>query len=106
MVKLSKLESVKRIKIINAILNWKGKTSKRIPCKRRYKIEKRIKAHNKKLTRENKKNGKSTTKSGSKLKDFHIPNKCPFKNELLNQAEEMKKQVIYKNTKNKNKILF
>ncbi len=44
------------------------------------------------MAKENKKNGKST-KGGSKLKDFHIPNKCPFKNELLNQAEEMKKQV-------------
>ncbi|CAB3403998.1 unnamed protein product [Caenorhabditis bovis] len=60
------------------------KTSKRVSCAKRYKIEKKVREHNKKVKRNAKKNG--TTKK--KEKPLQVPNSCPFKEEVLLQAEQ------------------
>ena len=63
------------------------KKSKRQTCKKRYKIEKKVREHNKKLRKETK--GK---KSRSK-KDPGIPNSFPFKEEVLREAEIRKQRL-------------
>lgn len=63
--------------------------SKRITCKRRYRIEKKIKDHNKK---ESKKAIKKQRKS--KAKTMVVPNKFPMKEELLQEAERQKQAAI------------
>ncbi|KAK6633630.1 hypothetical protein RUM44_004237 [Polyplax serrata] len=71
------------------------KPSKRQSCRKRYKIEKKIREHNRKKRREAK---KSARKPSKKL--IHIPNICPFKESILNDAKEYKdykekeKQII------------
>uniref|UniRef100_T1ILS6 Guanine nucleotide-binding protein-like 3 homolog n=1 Tax=Strigamia maritima TaxID=126957 RepID=T1ILS6_STRMM len=64
------------------------KRSKRVPARRRYKVEKRVRQHNKKLRREAKKNPKTKSK-----KDPGVPNSLPFKEEILQEAEERKRQA-------------
>lgn len=63
--------------------------SKRITCKRRYRIEKKIKDHNKK----EKKRGIVKLKK-NKTKIQVIPNKFPGKEQLLEQAQQMKEQAL------------
>jgi nuclear GTP-binding protein len=65
------------------------KPSRRKSCKKRYKIEKKVKDHNRKLKKEEKKKGPK--KLGQKL--ISIPNKCPFKEDLLNEAEKRRAQL-------------
>ncbi|XP_035457750.2 guanine nucleotide-binding protein-like 3 homolog [Spodoptera frugiperda] len=62
------------------------KPSKRQPARLRYKIEKKVKQHNKKLKKESKKNPKSR-----KAKPIQIPNECPFKDDILKEVEAVKK---------------
>ncbi|KAH9645516.1 hypothetical protein HF086_000044 [Spodoptera exigua] len=62
------------------------KPSKRQPARLRYKIEKKVKEHNRKLKKENKKNPKS-----KKAKPIQIPNGCPFKDDILKEVEAVKK---------------
>ncbi|KAK3927989.1 Guanine nucleotide-binding protein-like 3-like protein [Frankliniella fusca] len=62
------------------------KQSKRVPARRRYKIEKRVRQHNKKKRREEKKNPKA--KKANKM--IIVPSVCPFKEEILKEAEEFK----------------
>lgn len=53
----------------------------------RYKIEKKIRQHNKKQRRDAKKNPKKT-----KRDIIQIPNICPFKEDILKEVETLKKQ--------------
>jgi len=64
--------------------------SKRLTLHQKYKIEKRIKQHDKKARREARKNPK---KSSKKDKVIGIPNNFPFKEELLLQVEEEKRRI-------------
>ncbi|XP_076278851.1 nucleostemin 1 [Lasioglossum baleicum] len=62
------------------------KQSKRMPARKRYKIEKKVREHNRKLRKEAKKHPKM------KKKMMEVPNQCPFKEDILKEVEAMKKQ--------------
>ncbi|XP_034256182.1 guanine nucleotide-binding protein-like 3 homolog [Thrips palmi] len=71
------------------------KPSKRVSAKRRYKIEKRVRQHNKKKRRAEKKSGKGNKTN----KIIEVPNICPFKEEVLKEVDEYKqkeKEVLKK----------
>lgn len=53
----------------------------------RYKIEKKVRQHNKKLRRENRK-----TENKKKRDVVQIPNICPFKEDILKEVELLRKQ--------------
>lgn len=63
---------------------WKAK-SKRISTKTRVKVEKKVKEHAKKLKREKKKNPMKFKKS---KKDPGVPADCPFKDKILEEAQQ------------------
>lgn len=68
-----------------------NKTSKRLSCHKRYRIEKRIRDHNKKI----RKDGKNEKKTKRKIsKTFKIPNKFPLKEEILNMAEKQRDATL------------
>lgn len=62
------------------------KPSKRQPARLRYKIEKKVREHNRKVKKEAKKKPKS-----KKNKPIQIPNVCPFKEDILKEVEAVKK---------------
>lgn len=62
------------------------KPSKRIQARQRYKVEKKVREHNRKLRKEAKANPKKTSKPVS------IPNICPFKEDILKEIAELKRQ--------------
>ncbi|KAK9877050.1 hypothetical protein WA026_016079 [Henosepilachna vigintioctopunctata] len=62
------------------------KPSKRQPARQRYKIEKKVREHNRKVRKESKKNSKKNKRS-----IIQVPNICPFKQDILNEVEQMKK---------------
>ncbi|MGH0185799.1 UNVERIFIED_CONTAM: hypothetical protein FKN15_019071, partial [Acipenser sinensis] len=64
------------------------KASKRLTCSKRYKIQKKVREHNKKLRKEAKKQKVRKVK-----KDPGIPNAAPFKEEILREAEHRKLQL-------------
>nr|CAH7762286.1 unnamed protein product [Callosobruchus chinensis] len=70
-----------------AHLNLKKK-SKRQPARQRYKILKKIRDHNKKARREAKKNP-----IRKKQEIIQVPNICPFKEDILKEAEAYKKRI-------------
>ncbi|KAI9232652.1 MAG: guanine nucleotide-binding protein-like 3, N-terminal domain-containing protein, partial [Podila humilis] len=61
--------------------------SKRIPANHRYKIEKRVKDHHRKLRKDAKSNPNAHHKN---KKDPGIPNNYPFKEQLLQQIADQK----------------
>uniref|UniRef100_A0A0F7Z7K0 Guanine nucleotide-binding protein-like 3 n=1 Tax=Crotalus adamanteus TaxID=8729 RepID=A0A0F7Z7K0_CROAD len=63
------------------------KASKRMTCHKRYKIQKKVREHNKKLRKEAKKHKHKKPK-----KDPGVPNTAPFKEEILREAEHRKQQ--------------
>lgn len=64
------------------------KKSKRMTCRKKYKIIKKVAEHKRKLKREQKKN---PTKR--KIKDPGVPNSLPFKDEILREAEQRKQRA-------------
>uniref|UniRef100_A0A8D0G9A1 Guanine nucleotide-binding protein-like 3 n=1 Tax=Sphenodon punctatus TaxID=8508 RepID=A0A8D0G9A1_SPHPU len=64
------------------------KASKRMSCHKRYKIQKKVREHKRKLKKEAKKHGHKKPK-----KDLGIPNSAPFKVEVLYEAEQRKQRL-------------
>ncbi|XP_068013996.1 guanine nucleotide-binding protein-like 3 [Melanerpes formicivorus] len=64
------------------------KASKRLTCHKRYKIQKKIREHHRKVRKEAKKRGRRKPK-----KDAGIPSAAPFKEELLREAEQRKQRL-------------
>ncbi|KAL6257538.1 hypothetical protein P5V15_011112 [Pogonomyrmex californicus] len=62
------------------------KESKRVQARKRYKIEKKVREHNRKMKKEAKKHPKK------KSKVMEVPNQCPFKEDILKEVEAMRKQ--------------
>ncbi|RLU19755.1 hypothetical protein DMN91_008312 [Ooceraea biroi] len=62
------------------------KQSKRMPARKRYKIEKKVRAHNRKMKKQAKEQSKK-----KKPKMIQVPNECPFKEDILNEIEAMRK---------------
>ncbi|TGZ58409.1 guanine nucleotide-binding protein-like 3 homolog [Temnothorax longispinosus] len=67
-------------------MKLRNKQSKRMPARKRYKIEKKVREHNRKMRKEAKKHPKK------KAKMTEIPNQCPFKENILKEIEVMRKQ--------------
>ncbi|XP_050997420.1 guanine nucleotide-binding protein-like 3 [Acomys russatus] len=64
------------------------KASKRMTCHKRYKIQKKVREHHRKLRKEAKKRGHKKPR-----KDPGVPNSAPFKEALLREAELRKQQL-------------
>ncbi|NXS62401.1 GNL3 protein, partial [Brachypteracias leptosomus] len=64
------------------------KASKRLTCHKRYKIQKKIREHHRKVRKEAKKRGRKKPK-----KDPGVPGVAPFKEELLREAEQRKQRL-------------
>ncbi|XP_047632450.1 guanine nucleotide-binding protein-like 3 isoform X1 [Phacochoerus africanus] len=64
------------------------KSSKRMTCHKRYKIQKKVREHHRKLRKEAKKRGRKKPR-----KDPGIPNSAPFKEALLREAELRKQRL-------------
>uniref|UniRef100_A0A914VG96 Guanine nucleotide-binding protein-like 3 N-terminal domain-containing protein n=1 Tax=Plectus sambesii TaxID=2011161 RepID=A0A914VG96_9BILA len=74
------------------------KPSKRMASRKRFKIEKKVKDHNRKLKKEAKKTGKYKHHTE---KPISVPNKCPFKEEILLEAEKKREQLVEEKQKKK-----
>ncbi|KAM3877963.1 guanine nucleotide-binding protein-like 3 [Diretmus argenteus] len=73
------------------------KASKRISCSKRYKIQKKVREHNRKLKKEAKKKGVSKRVK----KDPGVPSIAPFKEEVLREAEQRRLQIEEEKEKRK-----
>ncbi|XP_061840882.1 guanine nucleotide-binding protein-like 3 [Nerophis lumbriciformis] len=65
------------------------KASKRMSCSKRYKIQKKVREHNRKL----KKKAKTKGVSNRPKKDLAVPNSAPFKEEVLREAEQRRLKI-------------
>ncbi|KAK2862327.1 hypothetical protein Q5P01_001860 [Channa striata] len=65
------------------------KASKRLSCSKRYKIQKKVREHNRKLRKDAKKKGVSKRVK----KDAGVPSSAPFKEEVLREAEQRRLQI-------------
>ncbi|KAF1391437.1 hypothetical protein PFLUV_G00042110 [Perca fluviatilis] len=65
------------------------KASKRVTCSKRYKIQKKVRDHTRKLRKEAKKKGVSKRVK----KDPGVPSSAPFKEEVLREAEQRRLQI-------------
>ncbi|XP_034962044.2 guanine nucleotide-binding protein-like 3 [Zootoca vivipara] len=63
------------------------KASKRMTCHKRFKIQKKVREHNRKVRKEAKKRGHKKPK-----KDLGVPNAAPFKEQVLREAEQRKQR--------------
>ncbi|XP_054712776.1 guanine nucleotide-binding protein-like 3 homolog [Uloborus diversus] len=70
------------------MLKFHKKQSKRMSCRKKYKIIKKVQNHRRKLRREQRKN--PTIK---KPKDPGVPNSLPFKEEIINEALKRKQRA-------------
>lgn len=75
------------------------KASKRVSCAKRFKIQKKVREHNRKL----KKAAKKTGISRKPKQDVGVPNSAPFKEEVLREAEQRKQEL--EALKEQNKIV-
>lgn len=66
------------------------KKSKRVTAKKRYKIEKKVREHNRKIKRADKLKKKG--KKGRKL--IIVPGDCPFKEQILSEATFLKDSIL------------
>merc|ERR1712013_808292 len=73
------------------------KESKRMSCRKRYKIERKVREHNRKVRKEDKLNANKKKKT----KDPGIPNMYPFKEQLLKQIQEKKEKEAEEKAKRK-----
>uniref|UniRef100_A0A915MNT0 Guanine nucleotide-binding protein-like 3 N-terminal domain-containing protein n=1 Tax=Meloidogyne javanica TaxID=6303 RepID=A0A915MNT0_MELJA len=64
------------------------KPSKRLTCKKKYKIQRKVREHSKKI----KKLDKASSKNKGE-KSIAVPGKCPFKEDLLKEAETRREQI-------------
>jgi len=78
------------------------KKSKRLTCHKKYKIARKVREHNRKERKEAKKGGNSKFKQAKK--DPGVPD-CPFKEEVLKEAERRKKAAEEMKEKQKRKRL-
>ncbi|XP_053723689.1 guanine nucleotide-binding protein-like 3 isoform X1 [Synchiropus splendidus] len=65
------------------------KASKRMTCAKRFKIQKKVREHHRKVRREAKKKGVSKRVK----KDPGVPSSAPFKEEVLREAEQRRLQI-------------
>ncbi|KAM9813355.1 guanine nucleotide-binding protein-like 3 [Neosynchiropus ocellatus] len=65
------------------------KASKRMTCSKRFKIQKKVREHHRKVRREAKKKGVSKRVK----KDPGVPSSAPFKEEVLREAEQRRLQI-------------
>ncbi|KAG7319207.1 hypothetical protein KOW79_017681 [Hemibagrus wyckioides] len=73
------------------------KASKRMSCAKRFKIQKKVREHHRKLRKEAKKSG-----IRRKIKkDIGVPNSAPFKEDVLREAEERKQELEQLKEKNR-----
>ncbi|KAF4093607.1 hypothetical protein AMELA_G00004050 [Ameiurus melas] len=73
------------------------KASKRMSCAKRFKIQKKIREHHRKVRKEAKKSG-----IRRKIKkDIGVPNSAPFKEEVLREAEQRKQELEELKEKNR-----
>ncbi|KAG7493162.1 guanine nucleotide-binding protein-like 3 [Solea senegalensis] len=73
------------------------KASKRMSCAKRYKIQKKVRDHTRKLRKEAKKKGVSKRVK----KDCGVPSSAPFKEEVLREAEQRRLQIEEEKEKKK-----
>ncbi|XP_073731978.1 guanine nucleotide-binding protein-like 3 isoform X1 [Misgurnus anguillicaudatus] len=73
------------------------KASKRVSCAKRFKIQKKVREHNRKLRKDAKKKGISRKPK----KDVGVPNSAPFKEEVLREAEHRKQELEAQKQQNK-----